>query len=82
MLWLAETNITLRGSGSVDLGHGWGRDSGETGEALSTLRKGPMLPGIKIHSRRHFVVGLKGREAGARLARDQASLRPWSVSNR
>jgi hypothetical protein len=32
------------------------------GEALSMLRKGPMLPSTKIHSRRHFVVGLKGRE--------------------
>lgn len=66
---LAETDISPRGSGSDDLGHGWGRDSGETGEALSTLGKGPMLPSIEVHSQRHFAVGLE--KAGARL--DQAS---------
>lgn len=43
---LAETDISPRGSGSEDLGHGWGRDSGDTGEALSMLGKGPMLPSI------------------------------------
>lgn len=69
---LAETDVSPRGSGSDDLGHGWGRDSGETGEALSTLRKGPMLPSIEVHSQRHIAVGTK--KAGARLvACSQAS---------
>lgn len=66
---LAETDISPRGSGSDDLGHGWGRDSGETGEALSTLGKGPMLLSIEVHSQRHFAVGTQ--KAGARL--DHAS---------
>lgn len=59
---LAETDNSPRGSGSEDLGHGWGRDSGDTGEALSTLGKGPMLPSIEVHCQRHVAVGLKRRE--------------------
>lgn len=44
---LAETDISPRGSGSEDLGHGWGRDSGDTGEALSTLEKDRCCPALR-----------------------------------